>query len=84
MPNNANIANKVIGKITNYSDLNIEMARLFGMQKMNVKVIPVVGSIPLKLDDFLDQLGTPCQYAVIQKSALLGTQCCLSEVFVVT
>lgn len=40
-PNDTNIANKVIENITSYSDLNVDMARLFGMQEGNVKVIPV-------------------------------------------
>lgn len=40
--NGTNIAIKVIEKITNYSDLKVEIPRLFGMQKGNVKVIPMV------------------------------------------
>lgn len=64
------------------------MLRLFEMQEGNVKVISVVngtfGSIPLKMCDFLDELGIPCQLGVIQKSTLLETaHMCLSELLLI-
>lgn len=92
--NDTNIANNVIEKIPNFSDLKVEISRSFGICELNIKVIPVVigvlGSIPLTLSDFLDQLGIPYQgggHTIIGSlcnRAYFGGQCFLSEVLVIT
>ena len=63
--------------ISNYCELKVEVARMWGLPFSKVKVIPVVivalGLIPMKLRSYLDQLDIDYNINILQKSAVLGT-----------
>lgn len=84
IPADQNIARKEFEKIDKYTELKVELSRLWGLPENNVKVIPVVigalGSIPFKLKKFLDQLQIKYDLRALQKSALLGTANILRKV----
>ena len=65
-----------------YQDLKREIGRLWRMRK--VQVVPVVigalGSVTQGFDKWIEKLGIPCNVAVIQKTALLGTARILRKV----
>ena len=81
IPGDHRVALKEVEKITNYSELRVELERMWGM---NTKVIPVVvgalGSIPFKLSYFLDQLKINYDIGTIQKTAVLGSAHILRKV----
>ena len=66
----------------NNQDLKREIGRLWGMRK--VQVVPVVigalGSVTQGFDKWIEKLGIPCNIAVMQKTALLGTARILTKV----
>lgn len=55
------IAASQIEKIRNYSDLKVEIARLWKMQEKNVKDMPVViwgfDFFPMKYKEYVDETG---------------------------
>ena len=55
----------------------IIIIRMWGLPVSKVKVIPVViralGSIPMELRSYLDQLDIDYDISILQKSAVLGT-----------
>ena len=81
IPADQNIADKEWEKISKYSELKLEIMRLWNVK---AKVIPIVvgalGSIPKKLKEHLKSLGLPGDIHCIQKSALLGTAGILRKV----
>ena len=81
IPADQNIADKEWEKISKYSELKLEIMRLWNVK---AKVIPIVvgalGSIPKKLTEHLLSLGLPGDIHCIQKSALLGTAGILRKV----
>ena len=81
IPADQNIADKEWEKISKYSELKLEIMRLWNVK---AKVIPIVvgalGSIPKKLKEHLKSLGLSGDIHCIQKSALLGTAGILRKV----
>ena len=69
-------------KVEKYQDLKREIGRLWRMRK--VQVVPVVigalGSVTEGFDKWIEKLGIPCNIAVMQKTALLGTARILRKV----
>jgi len=59
---------KKFGKINNYSELGVEIARVSNMWR---EVVPVV--IDVNLHRHLESLGIKVHVSMLQKSALLGT-----------
>ena len=81
IPADQNIAGKEWEKMSKYSELKLEVMRLWNVK---VKVIQIVvgalGSIPIKLKEHLKSLGLPDDIHCIQKSALFGTARILRKV----
>ena len=81
IPADQNIADKDWEKISKYSELKLEITRLWNVK---AKVIPIVvgalGSIPKNLKEHSKSLGLPGDIHCIQKSALLGTAGILRKV----
>ena len=79
MPGDQNITKKEFEKINNYSELRVEIARVWNME---TEVVPVVigalGSIPKNLHYHLESLGI--KVSTLQKSVLLGTANILQKV----
>ena len=74
IPGDQNITKKEFEKINNYSELRVEIARVWIME---TEVVPVVigalGSIPKNLHHHLESLGIIVHVSTLQKSVLLGT-----------
>ena len=87
VPGDQNINTKEVEKITNYSELKIEIARMWSIPAKSINIIPIVigalGSIPKKLEGYLKQLGAEKQIPLLQKTALLGTAHILRKVLAV-
>ena len=81
IPGDHRIDIKEVEKIDNYSELRLEISRMWNV---SCKVIPVVigalGSTSRRLQSFLNQLDIPYDIGVLQKSALLGTANILRKV----
>ena len=74
IPADQNIADKEWEKITKYSELKLEIMRLWNVKATVIPfVVGALGSIPKKLKEHLKSLGLPGDIHCIQKSALLGT-----------
>ena len=75
VPGDVRVYEKEQEKVEKYQDLKREIGRLWQMRK--VQVIPVVvgslGSVSKYFGLWLDKMGIPNEFAVIQKTALLGS-----------
>ena len=61
-------------KLDNYSELRLEIPRMWDKETLIVPlVIEVVGSIPNDLECNLEKLGISYNVGILQKSVLLGT-----------
>ena len=84
IPGDHNIERKEFEKIDNYSELRVELARLWNTE---ARVVPIVigalGSIPKKLREHVEQLGIAPNITTLQKSALVGTANILRKVLAV-
>lgn len=84
IPGDHNIIAKQTEKILKYSELKVEIARMWAIPEGKVKVIPVVigalGSVPRTATKYLNQLGIKYDLGTMQKSALLGTAHILRKV----
>lgn len=84
IPDNNITATRIEKKICNYSELNVEIARLWITPEKIVKVIPVVigvlGSIPLKFKYYVDQLDVKYTLGTLQKYDLWCTAITLRKV----
>ena len=73
-PGDHNIGMKQFEKIDKYSQLQVEISRLWNKRTMTIPiVIGALGSIPHKLRHYLSKLEIECNVSVLQKSVLLGT-----------
>ena len=74
IPNDHNIKEKEEKKIKKYTDLKLEVSKIWNCSS---KVIPVIvgalGSVTKNLEKHLKSIEVDCKISVIQKSALLGT-----------
>ena len=74
IPNDHNIKEKEEKKIKKYTDLRLEVSKIWNCSS---KVIPVIvgalGLVTKNLEKYLKSLEVDCKISVIQKSALLGT-----------
>ena len=81
IPGDQNTTKKELKKINNYSELRVEIARVWNME---TEVVPVVigalSSIPKNLHHHLESLGIKVHVSTLQKSVLLGTANILRKV----
>lgn len=81
IPGDHNVARKEIEKIDNYSELRVEIARMWNRETTVVPVvIGALGSIPKKLKFHLDRIGISPNIKSLQKSAILGSANILRKV----
>ena len=81
IPGDHNIATKEFEKIDRYSELRVEISRLWDME---TKVVPIIigalGSISKQLKRYLEQIDNKPHVPTLQKSALLGSAHILRKV----
>jgi hypothetical protein len=84
IPGDHKIAEKQLDKITRYSELRVELARLWNV---NASVIPIVigalGSIPKDLSKHIKALEIKPHIPILQKTAILSTSHILRKILVV-
>ena len=74
IPGDRNIVKKQAEKLTNYADLKIEISKMWDCSTVVIPiVIGALGSIPQKLEKYLEELDIKSDLPTYQKSALLGT-----------
>ena len=82
MPGDNRVAEKEREKVGKYQGLKREIVRIWSMRK--VEVIPVVvralGTIPKRLDKWIEKIGMKIKAEHIQKTAILGTARILRKV----
>ena len=83
VPGDVRVEEKEEEKVTKYQCLAREVKRLWQLKSVNV--IPVVvgalGTIPKKLELYLEKRGTEVPGSLLQKVALLGAAGTLRQVF---
>ena len=81
IPGDHRVDRKEVEKIENYSELRLELSRMWNV---SCKVVPVIigalGSTPKRLESFLRQIGIQFDIGALQKSALLGSANILRKV----
>ena len=81
IPGDRNIVKKQAEKLTNYADLKIEISKMWDCSTVVIPiVIGALGSIPQKLEKYLEELDIKSDLPTYQKSALLGTANILRKV----
>ena len=81
IPGDQNISKKEFEKIDNYSELRVEIARMWNRETTVVPiVIGALGSIPKKLKNHLERIGIKPSITTLQKTALLGSANILRKV----
>ena len=81
IPGDHNIDNKEVEKITKYSDIIIEIQKMWNVKATCIPiVVGALGSVPKKLTYFLDQLKIKYDIGTIQKTAILGSAHILRKV----
>ena len=73
-PRDHNMAQKKFEKLDNYSELRLEVARMWNKKMVVVPIIiGALGSVPKDLQSYLKQLDIPHDLNILQHSVLLGT-----------
>ena len=80
-PVNNNLILKRNKKLDNYSELQLEIARMWDKETLTVPtIIGALGSMPNDLECNLEKLGISYNVVTLQKSVLLGTVNILKKV----
>ena len=80
-PGDHNLAQKKFEKLDNYSELRLEVARMWNKKTVVVPIIiGALGSVPKDLQSYLKQLDIPHDLNILQHSVLLGTANILRKV----
>ena len=85
IPEDTGVQAKEDEKVQKYQDLAREIRKMWGMR---TQVIPVVmgalGTVPKRLEKYLESLGVRTPIELIQRTALLGTARILRQVIEIT
>ena len=80
-PGDHNLAQKKFEKFDNYSELRLEVARMWNKKMVVVPIIiGALGSVPNDLQSYLKQLDIPYDLNTLQHSVQLGTANILRKV----
>ena len=82
VPADGRVEEKEKEKVEKYQDLKREIGRLWRMRKVQIEpvVIGALGRVTEGFDKWIEKLGIPFNIAVMQKTALLGTERILRKV----
>ena len=84
-PNDYRLEEKREEKLRNYSELQLEVSRMWNKSTRTIPIIiGALGSIPSSLESYLEQLGVRHNMDILQQSVLLGTANTIRKVLSMT